>query len=49
MVLNELNNLKLNDLTISEEMKKKIYGQLFKTRKKVTLKAIANLLKKNLI
>lgn len=46
MVLNELNNLKLNDLPISEEMKKKIFDQLFKTRKKVTLKAVANLLKK---
>lgn len=46
MVLNELNNLKLNDLPISEEMKKKIFNQLFKTRKKVTLKTVANLLKK---
>lgn len=46
MVLNELNNLKLNDLLISEEMKTKIFDQLFKTRKKVTLKAVANLLKK---
>lgn len=46
MVLNELNNLKINDLPISEEMKKKIFDQLFKTRKKVTLKAVANLLKK---
>lgn len=47
MVLNELNNLKLNDLLISEEMKKKIFDQLFKTRKKVTLKAVSNLLKKD--
>ena len=47
MVLNELNNLKLNDLPISEEMKQKIFDQLFKTRKKVTLKAVANLLKKD--
>ena len=46
MVLNELNNLKLNDLPITEEMKKKIFDQLFKTRKKVTLKTVANLLKK---
>lgn len=46
MVLNELNNLKLKDLPITEEMKKKIFDQLFKTRKKVTLKAVANLLKK---
>lgn len=46
MVLNELNNLKLNDLLISEEMKTKIFDQLFKTRKKVTLKAVANLLNK---
>ncbi len=46
MVLNELNNLKLNALPITEDMKKKIFDQLFKTRKKVTLKAVANLLKK---
>ena len=47
MVLNELNNLKVNDMPITEEMKKRIFDQLFKTKKKVTLKAVANLLKKD--
>ena len=46
MVLNELNNLKLNAIAISEEMKKIIFEELFKTKKKVTLKAVSNLLKK---
>ena len=47
MVLNELNNLKLNELPIIEEMKKKIFEDLFKVKKKVTLKAASNLLKKD--
>ena len=47
MVLNELNNLKLNELPITEEMKKKIFEDLFKVKKKVTLKAASNLLKKD--
>ena len=46
MVLNELNNLKLNALPITEEMKKLIFEQLFKTKKRVSLKAVSNLLKK---
>lgn len=46
MVLNELNNLKLNAVPITEEMKKLIVENLFKTKKKVTLKSVANLLKK---
>ena len=46
MVLNELNNLKLNEFLITEEMKKAIFEELFKTKKKVTLKAVSNLLKK---
>ena len=47
MVLNELNNLKLNGEIISEEMKKSIFENLFKTKKKVTLKSVSNLLKKD--
>ena len=47
MVLNELNNLKLNSFPISEDMKKAIFEELFKTRKKVTLKAVSNLIKKD--
>lgn len=46
MVLNELNNLKVNAQTITGEMKKLIFEELFKTKKKVTLKAVTNLLKK---
>lgn len=46
MVLNELNNLRLNAFLITEEMKKAIFEELFKTKKKVTLKAVSNLLKK---
>lgn len=46
MVLNEINNLKLNSFLITEEMKKAIFEELFKTKKKVTLKAVSNLLKK---
>lgn len=47
MVLNELNNLKLNGEIISEDMKKSILENLFKTKKKVTLKSVSNLLKKD--
>lgn len=47
MVLNELNNLKLNEMAITEEMKKSIFENLFKEKKKVTLKAVSNLLKKD--
>lgn len=47
MVLNELNNLKLNEMPITEEMKKSIFENLFKEKKKVTLKAVSNLLKKD--
>lgn len=47
MVLNELNNLKLNEMPITEEIKKSIFENLFKEKKKVTLKAVSNLLKKD--
>lgn len=47
MVLDELNNLKINGVPIMEEMKKKIFNKLFKTRKKVTVKAVENLIKKD--
>lgn len=46
MVLNELNNLKLNSMPIDATMKELIFEELFKKQKKVTLKAVANLLKK---
>ena len=47
IVLNELNNLKLNEMPITEKMKKSIFENLFKEKKKVTLKAVSNLLKKD--
>ena len=44
-VLNELNNLTVNGEKISTNLKKKIYNDLFKTKKKVLLKNVKNLLK----
>lgn len=46
-VLNEINNLKIEGHSISVELKQKIYNELFLTRKKVTPKAIKNLLLQN--
>ena len=43
-VLNELNNLKLNSENISVDLKQKIYVNLFKKYKKVTLKRIREFL-----
>ncbi len=45
MVLNELNNLKLDGKPISVELKQKIYGTLFMNNNKVTNKALKNCLK----
>lgn len=45
MVLNELNNLKLNNEPISLELKQKIYQNLFQKHKKVTFKKLRNYLK----
>ena len=39
MVLNELNNLKLNGNVISVELKQKIYADVFCKYRKVTLKS----------
>ncbi len=43
-VLNQLNKLKINGAPISVDVKQKIYNRLFKKYKKVTDKAIINLL-----
>lgn len=45
MVLNELNNLRINDEKISVELKQKIYNELFKKNKRVTKKKLENFLK----
>lgn len=42
MVLNELNNLKLNGMPISVEQKQNIYRDLFQRNRKVTLKKLKN-------
>lgn len=47
MVLNELNNLKINGEKISPKLKQEIYQELFRTGKKVTAKKIENYLKVN--
>ncbi len=44
MVLNELNNLRVNGEQISVEVKQKIYNDLFKRHKKVTGKRLADYL-----
>jgi CRISPR-associated endonuclease Csn1 len=45
MVLNELNNLKINGESISVDLKQQIYTQLFQKGKKVTAKKLINFLK----
>ncbi len=45
MVLNEINNLKINGEPISVELKKSIYQDLFAKRNKVTQKALLSYLK----
>ena len=47
MVLNELNNLKINDERISVDLKQRIYNELFKTGKKVTAKGLKSFLERN--
>ena len=44
MVLNELNNLKLNGMPISVEQKQNIYRDLFQCNRKVTVKKLKNYL-----
>ncbi|MBD5452241.1 MAG: type II CRISPR RNA-guided endonuclease Cas9 [Lachnospiraceae bacterium] len=44
MVLNELNNLKLNGIPISVEQKQNIYNDLFQHYRKVTVKKLKNYL-----
>ena len=46
MVLNELNNLKINGELVDDELKKKIYEELFKKYKKVTQKRTIEFIKK---
>jgi CRISPR-associated endonuclease Csn1 len=45
MVLNELNNLKINNESISVELKKKLFAELFKKHKRVTEKLLRKYLK----
>lgn len=45
MLLNELNNLKVNGVDISVELKQRIYNELFRNGKKVTGKAVVKYLK----
>lgn len=44
-VLNEINNLQINGLPISVELKQKVYTELFEKKKKVSVKMISDLLK----
>lgn len=44
-VLNELNNIRINEKTISKDMKKLIIEELFKKKKKVTKNMLINLFK----
>lgn len=46
-VLNEINNLRVNDMKISVDAKQGIYESLFMKRRKVTVKAIKNFLISN--
>lgn len=46
MVLNELNNLKINGELVDDDLKKKIYEELFKNYKKVTQKRAIEFIKK---
>lgn len=46
-VLNEINNLKIDGESITEELKQAIFSDLFMRKKKVTLKDLKNYLKSN--
>ena len=46
MVLNELNNLRINGELVDDDLKKKIYEELFKKYKKVTQKRTIEFIKK---
>lgn len=48
MVLNELNNMKINGEDIDTELKSAIYNELFKKYKKVSLKKVINFIKEKL-
>ncbi len=45
MVLNEINNIKIDGVAISVELKQKIYNELFLRNRKVTFKKLENFLK----
>lgn len=47
MVLNEINNLRINGLRVPAEVKQGIYNDLFMHKKKVTTKAVVNYLISN--
>lgn len=47
MVLNELNNLKINDSKLSVEAKQDVFENLFKKKKKVSNRSIIDFLKQN--
>lgn len=46
-VLNELNNISVDGYKLKPELKKKVFDELFKTNKNVTIKRFRNFLKKN--
>ena len=46
-VLNEINNIRIDNVKISVELKQKIYNDLFKTYKRVTRKKLEDYLKSN--
>ena len=47
MVLNELNNVRINGIKLSVELKQRIYNEVFMTKKKVTRKYLASWLRQN--
>ncbi len=47
MVLNEINNIKVNGQSISVEAKQRIYHELFEKKAKVTVKMIRGFLESN--
>lgn len=47
VLLNEINNIRVGDVDISVEAKQKIYDELFKSRRKVTVKMIKDFLVAN--
>ena len=49
MVLNELNNVRINGEKITVELKQRIYENVFQRYRKVTLKRLKDYLKQDLI